>query len=350
MIKNNDAEFPELSCYLLPGHTTTPADAIEEARQAEALGLGKVWLSERFDVKDAGVICSAALAVTNSIHVATAGTNIHTRHPLVLATMCSSLHHMSGGRFELGLARGVGIRNQLMGLENVSNAQLTEGVELLRKLWHGEKVMGHEGKMGSLPYASMGDWMNADIPIHFVGFGPKSLRFAGQHFDGAHLHTFITDNGLRRAKTLVQEGAVKAGRNPDDIKVWSVFATVHNPKPEDHLRKLVARMATYMQAPGYVEMLIDLNEWDPEVLTKFRASEVVSSIPGGIDSVATLEQLEEISELIPQEWLPAATGSAEECARAWKNQFDNGADGLVIHGSTPAEFAPVLDAYRALRD
>lgn len=66
-------KFSELSCYLLPGHTTTPVDAIGEAKQAEALGLGKVWLSERFDVKDAGVICSAALAVTKSIHVATAG-------------------------------------------------------------------------------------------------------------------------------------------------------------------------------------------------------------------------------------------------------------------------------------
>ena len=70
-------------------------------------------------------------------------------------------------------------------------------------------------------------------------------------------------------------------------------------------------MATYMQAPGYVEMLIELNEWDPEVLAAFRASEVVSSIPGGIDSVATLEQLEEISELIPlplQEALKSAPG------------------------------------------
>ena len=343
-------EFPELSCYLLPGHTTTPADAIKEAQQAEALGLGKVWLSERFDVKDAGVICSAALAVTNSIHVATAGTNIHTRHLMVLATMCSSLHHMSEGRFELGLARGVGIRNQLMGLNNVSNAQLEEGLGLLRKLWHGEKVMGHEGMMGTLPYLSMGDWMDADIPVHFVGFGPQSLRFAGRLFDGVHLHTFVTDHGLRRAKTFIQEGAEKAGRNPDEVKLHSVYATVLNLNHEDYLRKLVARMATYMQAPGYVEMLIELNEWDPEVLAAFRASDVVASIAGGIDSVATLDQLEKISELIPREWLPAATGNAEECAQAWKNQFANGADGLVIHGSTPDEFAPVLEAYKALRD
>ena len=207
------AEFPELSCYLLPGHTTTPADAIAEAKQAEALGLGKVWVSERFDVKDAGVICSAALAATDSIHVATGGTNLHTRHPMVLATMCSTLHYMSGGRFELGLARGIAIRNQLMGLNSVSNAQMAEGIQLLRSLWQGEKIIGHEGKMGNLPYLSMGDWMAADIPLHFVGFGPKSLRFAGQHFDGVHLHTFVTDHGLRRAKSFIEEGAERAGRN-----------------------------------------------------------------------------------------------------------------------------------------
>ncbi len=341
-------EFPELSCYLLPGHSTTPADAISEARQAEAMGLGKVWLSERFDVKDAGVICSAALAVTERIHVATAATNIHTRHPLVLATMCNTLHYMSGGRFELGLARGVGIRNQLMGLQNVTNAQLVEGLDILRTLWRGEKIMGHEGKMGTLPYLSMGDWINADIPVHFVGFGPKSLRFAGRHFDGVHLHTFITDEGLQRARALVRQGAEEAGRDPDKIQLYSVYATALNPTREDYLKKLVARMATYMQAPGYVDALVTLNDWDPAILAAFRSNELIASMPGGIDSVATLEQLEQISELIPEEWLPAATGSAEECARGWQQQLANGADGVVIHGSTPQEFAPIIDAYRKL--
>ena len=341
-------DLPELSCYLLPGHTSTPADAIEEARQAESLGLGRVWLSERFDVKDAGVICSAALSVTERIHVATAATNIHTRHPLVLATMCASLHYLSSGRFELGLARGVAIRNQLMGLNDVKNAQLVEGLDILRKLWHGEKIMGYNGALGNLPYLRMGDWMNADIPVHFVGFGPNSLRFAGRHFDGVHLHTFITEQGLQRATALIHEGAEQAGRDPDKVQIFAVIATALHPTREDYLRKLIARMATYMQAPGYVEGLVALTDWDPDVLAAFRASSTVASMLGGIDSVATLEQLEEISKLIPDAWLPAATGSPDECARAWKNQLSNGATGVVIHGSTPLEFAPIIEAYRAL--
>lgn len=201
----NTQEFSKLSCYLLPGHTRTPADAIEEARQAETLGLGKVWLSERFDVKEAGVICSAALSVTERLKVATAATNLHTRHPMVLATLCSSLHYLSGGRFELGLARGVAIRNQLMGLESVTNQKLLDGLEILRTLWRGEKVMGYDGPLGNFPYLSAGDWLDVDLPIHFVGFGPKSLVFAGRHFDGVHLHTFITPRGITRARDLIAE-------------------------------------------------------------------------------------------------------------------------------------------------
>ncbi len=53
--------LPELSCYLLPGQSRAPADAIAQAQQAEALALGMGWLSERFDVIGAGVICAAAM-------------------------------------------------------------------------------------------------------------------------------------------------------------------------------------------------------------------------------------------------------------------------------------------------
>ncbi|MAT91826.1 MAG: TIGR03857 family LLM class F420-dependent oxidoreductase [Halioglobus sp.] len=347
----NTQEFPELSCYLLPGHTETPADAIQEARRAEELGLGRVWLSERFDVKDAGVICAAALSVTERLQVATAATNLHTRHPMVLATMCSSLHYLSGGRFTLGLARGVAIRNELMGLDGVNNARMVDGLDILRTLWSGGKVMGYDGPMGRLPYLSPGDWLDADIPVYFVGFGAKSLGFAGQHFDGVHLHTFITPRGLQRARAAVEEGAHAGGREPGKVRICTVMATLLEPTREDHLRKRVARMATYMQAPNYAEMLVALNEWDPKVLEEFRAHPAVTSMAGGIDSVATLEQLEEIEKLIPEEWLSAAAvGSAGECAARLAQELEDGADEVCIHGSTPDEFAPVLDAYRALRD
>ena len=111
---------------------------------------------------------------------------------------------------------------------------------------------------------------------------------------------------------------------------------------------MIARMATYMQAPGYAELLIELNGWDQEVLTAFRASPAVQAVAGGIDSVATLEQLEQIAPLIPEEWLPAAIGTPEQCARYWQLELANGADSVCIHGSTARECAPELGQHTEL--
>ena len=70
---------------------------------------------------------------------------------------------------------------------------------------------------------------------------------------------------------------------------------------------------------------------------------------GFIDSVATTAQLAEIEKVIPPEWRPAAAGNAKECAQAWLTQFEAGADGIIIHASTPEEFAPVLAEYEKIR-
>jgi len=42
-------------------------------------------------------------------------------------------------------------------------------------------------------------------------------------------------------------------------------------------------------------------------------------------------------------------GSAEDCARYWLSELDNGADSVCIHGSTAREVAPALEAYEKLR-
>lgn len=106
-----------------------------------------------------------------------------------------------------------------------------------------------------------------------------------------------------------------------------------------------------MQAPGYIQLPVAINDWDARVLEEFRANPLVKSMPGAIDGVASLEQLEEIEKLIPREWLsPAATGSKEACAARLLEELDNGADEICIHSSTPSEFAPILDVYQTLKN
>ena len=343
------SRFPELGFYALPGHTRTPADLLDEVRAAEALGIGSAWISERYDVKEVAALAGAAGAVTQSMFIGSGATNINSRHPLLTASMATTLHRLTNGRFALGVARGVGIRYDLMGMEKITNAHLRDFAGMMKQLWRGERV-SYNGVLGHFPYLHMSDWINDDIPLLFVGFGEKSLAFAGSVFDGVILHTFITDEALARAVSIIRNAAEQAGRDPLAVKIWSVLAVAHEPDEETYLRYIVARMATYLQAPAYGELLVALNQWDASVLAAFRADETVRNMPGAIDSVATLEQLQHIRSLIPESWLPAAVGNAQQCAERFNDQFRAGADGVILHASKPNEFAPVLEAYQTVRD
>jgi len=341
--------FPELGIYLLPGHTDSPADLLDEVRAAEALGLGSAWVSERFDVKEVGALCGAAAAVTSEIWIGSGATNIDTRHPLLTASLATTLSRLSRGRFALGVGRGIGVRSAMLGLAPVSNRQLRDFAELMRTLWQGERVVGHASSLGKFPYLHQAGWLNESIPLLMTAFGPKSLAFAGSVFDGVILHTFLSDAAVKRAVGLVREGAKRAGRDPAAVKVWTVLAVACNASEERRLKLLTARMATYLQAPGYGELLFEINGWDPKGLAAFRASEAVKSVPGGIDSLAKPEQLRAIRALMPDEWLPAADGTPEQCARRILDQLEAGADGVILHASLPHEVAPALEAYAKLR-
>jgi alkanesulfonate monooxygenase SsuD/methylene tetrahydromethanopterin reductase-like flavin-dependent oxidoreductase (luciferase family) len=56
----------ELGFYTLAGHSDSPRDLVDEVRQAEQLGLGSAFVSERFNLKDASTLCGAAGAISET--------------------------------------------------------------------------------------------------------------------------------------------------------------------------------------------------------------------------------------------------------------------------------------------
>jgi probable F420-dependent oxidoreductase len=337
----------ELGCYLLAGAPKSPRDLLDEVRGAESLGLGTAFISERFNIKEAATLSGAAGAVSERITVATAATNHNTRHPMVTASYATTMHRLTSGRFMLGLGRGIKPMFDAYGIPQITTAQLEDFAGLMRRLWKGEVVIGHDGPVGKFPILHLGTEFDEDIPLAVTAFGPNTLALGGRAFDAVVLHTFFTDETLRRCVKTVKEAAERAGRDPSEVKVWSCFATVGDHLPEAlRLKKTVGRMATYLQ--GYGDLMIETNRWDPAPLERFRSDEVVAGIRGAIDQVATTEQLEHIATIIPEEWLAsAATGTPEQCADAVRGQLDLGADAVILHGATPAELAPVVEAYRA---
>ena len=341
------SKFPELGFYGLPGHSRTPRDILKQAKDAEALGIGNIMISERADYKEISALCGAVAAVTENIYIGTSGTNLNTRHPVITASMGSTLNSLSEGRFALGLAKGVGLRWKAMNVDFPTFEREAEFVQLMRKLWRGERELGHQSALGQYSALQLADYVSEDIPVLYVGFGPKSLQQAGKVYDGAHLHTFMSDQALSEAVAHFRAGEAESHRTGG--KLWSVFATACDVSEERYLKLIVARLATYLQIPRYGEALVNVNGWEMDTLKSFRSAPIVAGMTGAIDSVASYAELAEIEKLIPKEWRPAAVGDAKACAQRWLDQFNAGADGIIIHASTPEEFAPVLDEYERIR-
>lgn len=340
--------LPELGFYGLAGHASSPRDLLDEVRLGEALGLGSVFLSERFNTKDAGVMAGAAVAASTRLGVGTAATNHATRHPLVTATMAMTAHRMSGGRYAFGLGRGFDLLFDVMGVPRVTSAQLEDAIGVYRRLWRGE-AFGHDGPIGRFPYLSQDPSYDEHVPVMLMAIGDRSLELAGRVADAVVLHTFLTDETLARSVGVVRRAAEEAGRDPASVRVWAVLATVEDSVPEEQrLRKLVGRLATYLT--GYGKVLVAANGWDLADYERFRADPLVQGYPGAFDAIGTTDELRHLAEVLPDAWLAAAAaGSAEHCARRVVDQLDAGADSVILHGATPAELAPVLDAYRAIR-
>jgi probable F420-dependent oxidoreductase len=341
-------QLTELGFYGLAGAPRSPADLLQECRDGEALGMGTVFLSERFNIKEIVTLSGAAAACTTSLGIATGVTNHNTRHPIVTASYATTMHRLTGGRFSLGLGRGMDRMFDAFGLPRITTAQLEDFAALMRRLWHGEMVIGHDGPAGTWPVLVLDPEFREDIPLLLSAFGPQSLRLAGRAFDGVILHTFFTDETLQRCVATVRESAERAGRDPAAVRIWSCYAVVGDWIPEEaRLKKTVGRMATYLQAYG--DLMVRTNGWNPDVLARFRADPFVAGFRGALDGKATAAELEHVATLIPEQWLQAAAlGSPAQCAAAVRRQIELGADGVIMHGATPSELTPAVEAYRTL--
>lgn len=339
----------ELGFYTLPGAPKSPRDLVQEVADAESLGLGSCFISERFNIKEAVTLSGAVGAVSTTLGIATAATNHNTRHPLVTASYATTMHRLTGGRFTLGIGRGIGPLYRAYGLPMVTTAQMEDFAGVMRRLFRGEVIIGHDGPIGKYPVLALDPGFDENIPLGLTAFGPRTLELAGRAFDCVVLHTFFTDETTRRCVRVVKRAAEEAGRDPDSVRVWSCFATIGDHIAEDvRLKKTVGRLATYLQ--GYGDLMVETNRWDPEVLRRFRDDEFIKGFRGALDNTATTAELEHVATLIPAEWLaPAASGSPEQCVAAIRGQFDLGVDGVILHGASPRDLAPIVEEYRRTR-
>ena len=106
-MSDDRAQLNELGFYVLAGAPQSPAELLDEIPAGEALGFGSTFISERFNIKEAVTLSGAVAAASRTLGIATAATNHNTRHPIVTASYATTMHRLTGGRFTLGLGRGI---------------------------------------------------------------------------------------------------------------------------------------------------------------------------------------------------------------------------------------------------
>ena len=137
------------------------ADIIDEAIEADRLGMHSAWIGEHH-FSTLGVLSCPDLALafiaarTQRIRLAPAVTVLPLHHPIRVAEQWATLDLMSGGRVDFAAGRGYDRREyEPLGVDFDDNQSIfEEGMEVVRRLWDADgpisRIMG--GIIGSITF------------------------------------------------------------------------------------------------------------------------------------------------------------------------------------------------------
>lgn len=339
-----------LFSYILPGQAAHPAPGLDQAREAERIGLNGVFLSERWETKELGAMMGALSQATSRITLVAGLTHFGTRHPLVQAGMAQTLQALSGNRFVLGYGRGVVGQFKQMGIPVPNMQGMADHVDILRRLWAGETV-SYSGPAGEFPEMALPVGTDNPPPILIGTIGPKTLALAGKHYDGVVLHPFLTAEGIRRSTKIVRDAASEAGRDPLAVKIYATAVTAPDFLSEAQRADILeARAVSYFMHREIGNALTSINGWDNAPLDALAETGLAKREYGPGDHAETRRLMAEAVSLLPQEWLAtgAATGTVDACAERIKDYCDAGADYILLHGTTPDQQGPLVKAMQEI--
>ena len=342
------ATADELGCYVLPGGVPDPRPALDQARVAERVGLGTVWIGERYDTKDLPSLASAIGQVTGRVRIGAAVTSPGLRHPMVLASMGQTLQALTGGRFLLGLGRSAAWRWRSYGVPAPTLASLADIAGVLHDLWAGQTVR-YDGPAGRFPEIRLAQ--HADVappPLLLAAVGPQTLAVGGRAYDGVILHPFLTPSAVARSVTTARHAASAAGRDPAAVRCYATVVVAPDRDAADEARAVGARAAGYFQVRGLGDALVAANGWDADDLARYRAEPELAALGDRpADKNLSRAELVELSRRMPEGWLrsSSAVGPATVCAARLRDYLVAGADELILHGTTADHLAGVVDAF-----
>jgi len=344
----------DLSIYLICGRVTTRhepgfthvASGLRDAIDAERLGFRRTWLSERYDLKDAGTFLAGVAARTTRLGVGTGALAAPSRHPIVTASFGATMQALYGPRFIVGLGRGVPLPHMVP----YKIADLLEYARALRSLWAGE-VVTWQPPAGREPVTLKTIDALGEVPapeVWYCTYGlPKAAAACGDSaFDGVMLYPFLTADAVRAAVQRIRNSRADHGLDPESVHICHPIVVANDLDDFTTRAYAHARAVTYLEWPGHGEALTGSNDWDQSVLGRLREHKQLLNT--NADQGFHRAELLEPAKLVPDEWMEesCAIGSVEHCIDRLKEYRDAGADEIAIYASTPLENERLIAAWR----
>ncbi len=165
------------------------------------------------------------------------------RQTVLVAKQAAEVDRLTGGRFRLGVGIGWNpVEYEALG-QDFSNrgARVSEQIELLRRLWT-ERSVTFEGRFERVTGAGLAPMpLQRPIPIWLGASADSALARAGRIADG-WFPMMAPGPQLEHARTVVEDAARGAGRDPADIGMHGQI----NVTPDD-VETVAARLAAWTE-------------------------------------------------------------------------------------------------------
>lgn len=224
-------------------------DCAAVARRAESRGVADhIWVFETVG-RDA-ITCLASVAfATDRVTLGTGLISIFARNPSTSAMTLATLDELSNGRMTLGL--GVSYESALRTRQGITAPQdpfqnLKENLEIMRGILAQQELNYPQGKIFRPEHFRLEFRpTRPTVPLFVGAHNPRMLEFAGEFADGVVLN-LVTKEELPSFIRHIEVGARRAGRDPGDVRVASLFNLSLSDVPEVRLEELRRRLIWFL--------------------------------------------------------------------------------------------------------
>ncbi len=199
------------------------ADLIRYAQEAESLGYEGFWLTEESG-KEAFALLALLAQATSRIRLATGILNFYSRTPTLLAMGASTIYRLSGG------AR--------------------ETLDVIRGLLSGHRF-SYDGEWFKVrDYRLREGPIEGSLPLYLSALNPKMVALAARVADG-FISNWPSDESLEELRSIVSTEAEAAGRDPSEVKIFTLMMTCAEPSAESSVDAMRRGVAFYCASAHY---------------------------------------------------------------------------------------------------